>query len=467
MQQQIFQTCRQSGASAGQTDVEYYSPFPELRQIRSMKQLMYFYPERGPWDHFCYKTGEWDVNKTNPRVKDREAWWWKDAPRMEQLRRRKDAERERMRERGSKLKDGARTLASVWDLLYMSKGQMTGLMPGCKEVDKEEVRKKAAAAKTPAKKKQGRPKGSVRKRKSTGNAEAKKPKRAYKGEGKISKRDGGASVNKKTSNASKVSVAFEKTTSVVKKIIAAKRKTCDAVIKTAVKKCKSTSSKEKDARKGNSVGENKMFPKSKKVTTEKKSATSSNKAASIAEKKLQTKENIESVKNFDRVKSVDSETTSKDQNVEPGETELPQKYQKTASLPSQNAPEFYSMKAPELVLTEMPGHKATLDETNEAAERNPRDWIHDPDMEPVHGGSLFVNMKKSIDAEVSYQCARDKHRELCQFAKLLDPSKHPRWKFVWLKDCLATPGERSQRRRFFQMFSRKHMEVEKYAIASS
>ena len=156
----------------------------------------------------------------------------------------------------------------------------------------------------------------------------------------------------------------------------------------------------------------------------------------------------------------------KDQNAKPGETEPPQE---TASPQPQNSPEFYSMKAPELVLTEMPGHKATLDETNEAAERNPRDWIpdHDPDMEPVHGGSLFVNMKKSIDAEVSYQCARDKHRELCQFAKLLDPSKDPRWKFVWLKDCLATPGERSQRRKFFQMFSRKHMELEKYAIASS
>ena len=431
-----------------------------------MKQLMYFYPHI-KWDHFNFRTGRNDVRKLNCRVRDRDSWWEKDAPKMEKMRRRKDAERARTLERGAKLRNGTRLSASVWDLLYISKGQVTGLMPGCKDVDREKVKKKAASEKASARK-QGKPKGcGGRKRKSSGDAEAKKPKRASKAakvnEGKVARKDGGASVNDKTSDASKESAVFVKKTGVVKKIIAAKQKMCVAVKKSAVKKCRATtSSKEKNSCKGNGVCKNKKFPKSKKVTTQEKSATGSIEEASAAEIECQTKKNIESVK------SAGSETRGKDQSAKRDETEPPQEPARWRPQP-QNADGFYSTRTPELVFTAMPGHQAVLDRTNEAAERNPRDWItdRDPDVEPVHGGSLFSNMKKSIGADVSYRCARDKHGELCRFARLLDPSKDPRWKFVWLKDRLATPGERSQRRKFFQMFSRKHMEVEKYAVATS
>jgi len=140
---------RKNGKSKGKVDVEYYTPFPELRHIRSMKQCIYFYPKIN-WDHFNYNTGKNEVEYKNPRVKDQLVWWDKDSKRFDKMKEKMIAKETKLREKGEQLKNKSRNSASVWDLLFISQGKVTGLMQGCPNDFKSDVKK--ASVKTPGKK---------------------------------------------------------------------------------------------------------------------------------------------------------------------------------------------------------------------------------------------------------------------------------------------------------------------------
>jgi len=160
---------RQNGKTKGTTNVEYYSPYPELRNIRSMKQCIYFYPKIN-WDHFRYNTGKNDVKYDNPRVKDKQVWWDKDSARFEKMREKMIAKETKLREKGEQLVNKERNSASIWDLLFLSEGKVTGLMPGCPNVSESSLKK--SPVKRPGKKRNTSPK----KRKSFTKPKAKQQK---------------------------------------------------------------------------------------------------------------------------------------------------------------------------------------------------------------------------------------------------------------------------------------------------
>ena len=144
-----FNTNRQNGKTEGKLDVEYYTQYPELRNLRSMKQLIYFYPKIN-WDHFNYDTGKNDVKYDNPRVKDKQVWWDKDSERFEKMREKMIVKETKLKKKAEQLLNKGRNSASIWEWLYISQGKVTGLMPGSPNVSKSDV--KNAPVKTPGKK---------------------------------------------------------------------------------------------------------------------------------------------------------------------------------------------------------------------------------------------------------------------------------------------------------------------------
>ena len=127
----MIKTCytnRVEGATAGKMDVEYYTPFPQLRRIRSMKKLKHFYPKTN-WDNFNYESGKFEYN---PNVKGKQGWD-KD---LEEIREKMIAEEANQNERGKELLKKNRSPATIWDILYVTEGKITGRMPGSPNVPK-------------------------------------------------------------------------------------------------------------------------------------------------------------------------------------------------------------------------------------------------------------------------------------------------------------------------------------------